>query len=123
MIACYLPTVAPVIIVPPEDRIDVQGTAAVFICNATARPRPNITWWRDDMNGDPIQVTQETDKIVIESEPIGEERERTSRLMILDVQPSDAGVYRCQADNEAGTVEVTATLTVYGKSNISPFIY
>ena len=74
------------------------------------------------MDGDPIQVTQETDKIVIESEPIGEERERTSRLMILDVQPSDAGVYRCQADNEAGTVEVTATLTVYGKSNIGSFI-
>ena len=102
-----------------EDRTEIQGDSALFTCNATARPRPNITWWRADSDGSIDQVTNEINKIVIESEPFGVERERMSTLMILDVQPSDAGMYLCRAENQAGRVEENATLTVHGKlSNI-----
>ena len=91
----------------------------MFTCNATARPRPNITWWRNSPDGTVIQISSEMDKITIESEPFGLERDQTSTLTVLDVQPSDAGMYRCRADNEAGRAEVTATLTVHGKQWLS----
>ena len=87
----------------------------MFTCNATSRPRPIITWWRYDENGSRVQLVNEMDKVVIESMPFGEERERTSSLTILDVQPSDVGTYQCQAENGVSTAEQNATLTVYGK--------
>ena len=87
----------------------------VFTCNATARPRPIITWWRANSSGDINQVTNEVNKTIIESEPFGEERGQISSLRILAVQPSDAGMYLGQAENQAGTAEATVTLTVHGK--------
>ena len=86
----------------------------MFTCNATGRPRPNITWWRYE-NGSRVQLVNEMDKVVIESMPFGEERGLTSSLTILDLQPSDAGTYQCQAENEVSTAEDNATLTVHGK--------
>ena len=100
---------APVITAAPRDRTDLQGDSAVFTCEATARPRPDITWWRDG-----AQVSEETDNIDIDSQEIGEERERRSSLTISEVQPSDAGMYTCRAENAAGSAEATATLTVHG---------
>ena len=91
----------------------------MFICNATARPRPIITWWRANSSGGIInQVLNDMNKNIIESEPYGEERGQLSTLTILVVQPSDAGMYLCQAENQAGTAEASASLTVHGKMYI-----
>ena len=110
--------VAPVITAAPENRTELRGTLATFVCNVTGRPRPEISWWRmdDSSGGDLSQVVEELDKILIESEPVGRERERAGSLTVLNVQPSDAGVYVCRAENEAGRVESQATLTVHGKN-------
>ena len=87
----------------------------MFICNATARPRPVITWWRANSSGGINQVLNDMNKTIIESEPFGEERGQLSTLTILVVQPSDAGMYLCQAENQAGRAEASASLTVHGK--------
>ena len=113
----FLPplSVAPVITAAPENVTEIQGDFAVFTCNATARPRPHITWWRVNVNGSLNIVNYEINKTIIESLPVGKEREVISSLTILDVQPSDAGIYLCRAENPAGVDEEIATLTVHGK--------
>ena len=54
-------------------------------------------------------------KTIIDSESFGEERGQISSLTISAVQPSDAGMYLCQAENQAGAAEANVTLTVHGK--------
>ena len=58
---------------------------------------------------------QDAGKIAIDSEAVGEERERVSGLTISNVQPSDAGVYVCRAENDAGTTDASAMLIVHGR--------
>ena len=58
---------------------------------------------------------EDAGKIAIDSEAVGEERERVSGLTISNIQPSDAGVYVCRAENDAGTTDASATLTVHGR--------
>ena len=43
------------------------------------------------------------------------ERERSSNLSIIGIQPSYTGDYVCMAVNEAGTTAEQATLTVNGE--------
>ena len=97
----------------------------MFTCKATARPRPRTTWWRVNVNGRFDTVNYEINKTIIDSFPIGEEREVISSLTILDVQPSDADIYLCQAENRAGLATESATLIVHGKLqyNISTTIH
>ena len=113
----FLPplSVAPLNTAAPESVTAIQGDMAVFTCNATARPRPHITWWRVNVNGSLDIVNYEINKTIIESLPIGKERELISSLTILDVQPSDAGIYLCRAENRAGLASESAILTVHGK--------
>ena len=58
---------------------------------------------------------EDAGKIAIDSEAVGEERERVSGLTISNIQPSDAGVYVCRAENDAGTTDASATLIVHGR--------
>ena len=90
----------------------VQPQSATFLCNATARPRPQITWWRLGN-----QLIAQTNTIEISSDDFGE-REILSNLTIVMADPSDAGGYVCQATNAAGQDTATAELTVYGKSQM-----
>ena len=100
----------------PVDETLIQGDTVVFSCEATARPRPDVTWWRMARDGQRSLVTPLLDKILIETEAVGVEREQRSNLTIIDVQPSDADVYVCVAENEGGSDEENATLTVHGKT-------
>ena len=104
--------VAPTIFVPPENLTVVQPQSATFLCNATARPRPEITWWR--MGN---QLMAQTNTIEISSDSFGE-REIESNLTIIMADPSDTGGYICQATNVAGQDNATAELTVHGKSQL-----
>ena len=104
--------VAPTILEPPENLTVVQPQSATFLCNATARPRPQITWWRMGS-----QLMAQTNTIEISSDNFGE-RGIASILAIVMAGPSDAGGYVCQATNVAGQDNATAELTVHGKSQI-----
>ena len=81
---------------------------------ATARPRPNITWWRVESDGNLTQVVHDVNKYIISDTEI-ETRELNSRLSVRLTQPSDAGEYVCVAENEVSNTSATATLVVHGE--------
>ena len=91
----------------------VQFEEAVFTCNATARPRPTITWFRVAADGNRTEV----DPTTVKPSEIGE-RELSSELTISNAQPSDAGSYTCQADNVVSSVDESSVLMVHGKRSI-----
>ena len=91
----------------------MQFEEAVFTCNATARPRPTITWFRVETDGIPTDVSQLFQAVVASSE-IGE-REISSELSIRVALPSDAGDYMCQATSVVDSDEEVLNLAVHGK--------
>ena len=106
---CLPPSVAPVVLEPPENLTVVQPHSATFLCNATARPRPEITWWRMGS-----QLMEQPGVIEITTRTFGE-REIVSNLTIIMADPSDAGGYACNATNVVGEETAAAELTVHGK--------
>ena len=108
--------VAPMFLTPPEDLTVVAPEDATFFCEATARPGPNITWWRRVEGGDPVLMFRLDDGIdyTIVEGATGE-RIRNSTLTVNGTEPSDALDYICMASNMAGTVEATAELIVHGE--------
>ena len=112
---CYaisLCIVAPVFLSPPENLTVVAPEDATFFCEATARPGPNITWWRME-GGVPVRLNDGIDYTIVEGET--GERIRNSSLTVNGTEPSDAVEYFCIANNMAGMVEATAELTVHGE--------
>ena len=87
----------------------VQPQSATFLCNATARPRPEITWWRMGS-----QLMEQPGVIEISNTTFGE-RVIVSNLTIIMADPSDAGGYICMANNVVGQDTTAAELTVHGK--------
>ena len=106
--------VAPTILEPPENRTVVQPRSATFLCNATARPRPEITWWRMGS-----QLMEQPGVIEISTSTFGE-REIVSNLTIIMADPSDGGGYACNATNVVGQDTAAVELTVHGKSTWLP---
>ena len=112
-IAHHFP-VAPMVLIPPEDLTVVSPNNATFFCQATARPRPAMTWWRRE-DGGINQIMATMGEYIITNVEIGE-RVRNSTLVIVGSEPFDTGEYLCQAENEVSTDSTTANLTVYGKN-------
>ena len=90
-----------------------EPDSATFTCNATARPRPTITWYTDDGSGNrTLLVDGSNDVMIMEQEP--GDRELISSFTIFPTAPSDATDYVCVAENVVDTDEMTSNLTVYG---------
>ena len=87
--------------------------SATFTCNATARPRPTITWYTDDGSGNRILLVDGSNDVTI-MEKENRDRELISILAITTTAPSDATDYVCVAENVVNTDEMTSNLTVYG---------
>ena len=102
--------VAPTILEPPVNLTVVQPHSATFVCNATARPRPEITWWRMGS-----QLMEQPGVIEISDSTFGE-REIVSNLTIIMADPSDAGGYICMATNVVGQNTIVAQLYVHGEN-------
>ena len=109
ILQCLFPPVTPTILESPVNRTVVQPQSATFLCNATARPRAEITWWRMGS-----QLMERPGVIEIITSTFGE-REIVSNLTIIMADPSDAGGYACNATNAAGQDTTAAELTVHGK--------
>ena len=73
---------------PADQRLLLDGRAT-FCCIVTGQPQPRIRWLK---NGDEIPS------------------EISPNLIILDVQPSDRGVYSCSATNSEGSIQSRGAL-------------
>lgn len=72
-----------------------------FHCRVGGEPFPRVLWRRDDGRL-----------------PVGRARVLEDRsLRIEHVQPTDGGVYVCEAENDVGSVSVKASLTVHGNNS------
>ena len=109
-------TVAPVIeLLLPEQQTIISPNNAFYNCQATARPRPSITWYMVDSDGNRTALMN-TIKYTISVLAIipGSERQATSNLRINNTDPSDTTFYVCEATNVVSAVEGNVSLTVHG---------
>ena len=95
----------------PFEQTVTESNIAEFVCNATARPRPTITWYTDDGMSRALLVNNVNATIM---EQKTGDRELTSTLTISPTAPSDATDYVCVAENVVNTDEMISNLTVYG---------
>ena len=114
----FLCLVAPVITMGPEDVDILEGASAEFVCVATGRPRPTITWYQtvDDSNMR-VCVNLSNVRVTVSEVEMGE-RGSISTLTLSNTLPSNAATYVCVAENVVTTDEDNATLTVNGNHNI-----
>ena len=106
--------VAPDITLDPDDVETVEGMSVTFLCAATGRPRPTITWYTYDDSSTLEAVDLSNSRITLTEEEM-RDREGMSNLTLRSVLPSDAADYICHADNHnIGSTRSNATLTVNG---------
>ena len=102
-ICCFAIALVPsMIIQTPRDLNITQGLSGTFHCKARGHPAPRIAW-ASGRNGDLPMPSDDRYKIL----PGGS-------LMIVRVNMSDAGLYRCIASNPAGSSTAAARLRVQG---------
>lgn len=84
----------------PESRTNYLGSTTWFTAQADGSPTPSLQWQKNGVNlADDARISGST----------------TATLTIHNVQPDDAGQYRCVAANAAGAAtSAVATLTVTG---------
>ena len=80
------------IITEPASQSVLEGNEVTLFCNATGNPQPNITWTKQENNS----VLSTTDT-----------------LTLPNLRKGDNGaVYKCKVQNNLGSDESTATITV-----------
>ncbi len=70
-------------------------------------------WWRVEEDGNMTCVMNDGAAHDIDEEVEGE-RVRTSTLVVMETEPSDALTYICVAENIAGIAQAMVQLTVHG---------
>ncbi|XP_029008126.1 protein sidekick-1-like isoform X2 [Betta splendens] len=101
-------SVAPTFTSPPSDRTVTDGNTALFSCQTSGAPKPAITWRKGllVLASGSVQVPRFT-------------LLQTGGLQIQPVSFQDSGEYTCIASNSEGTINTTATLTVWSRTVIS----
>ncbi|KAK2817285.1 hypothetical protein Q5P01_025476 [Channa striata] len=101
-------SVAPTFTLPPSDQTVTDGNTAVFTCETSGAPKPAITWRKglQVLASGSVQVPRFT---LLQS----------GGLQIQPVSFQDSGQYTCIASNSEGTINSTATLTVWSRTVIS----
>ena len=99
--------VAPEIFQSPRDTTELEGQTAVFNCVVGGYPTPDVAWEKDGVE---LNVAAHARLSVSFNNG-------NHQLIISNVQQSDAGQYRCVANNSLDTAtSFSATLTVHCKS-------
>ncbi|XP_075221688.1 proteoglycan-like sulfated glycoprotein papilin isoform X2 [Lycorma delicatula] len=94
-----------VFVVPVKTNISLdQSTYAVgsdisIPCDVDGYPVPHVTWYKD---GKPIEISEKVH--ITES----------SRLMIIQANSSDSGMYRCHASNAYSSADSSVSISVEG---------
>jgi len=91
---------APVFEMPLSDITASDGERAVFQCKVAGTPKPEVTWYIDN-----VEIKPTKDFTVTYEHGV-------CTLIIADVLPEDEGEYSVKAVNDAGTCVTTAYLTV-----------
>ncbi|XP_037546465.1 protein sidekick-1 [Nematolebias whitei] len=101
-------SVAPLFSSPPSDQTVIDGDTALFTCQNSGGPKPAITWRKGAqvIASGSVQVPRFT---LLQS----------GGLQIQPVSFQDSGEFTCIAFNSEGTINATATLTVWSRSVIS----
>ena len=93
------------------DHVTNETNRAVFTCQATGEPAPNISWY---FNGVMINVS-DTNKYIIMSTSLNTTTTIENTLTVYNVTSSDVGTYTCNATNIIGNDRSFGILTVNGK--------
>lgn len=98
-------TVKPFLVRPPEDIVALVGSTVEFPCGVGGDPLPDVLWRRNSPGG---------------TMPLGRVRVLEDRTLRLErITLSDQGRYTCEADNPAGALTASATLTVHAVPTFS----
>lgn len=89
-------TQLPEIVEDPVNQSAVAGSNVTLNCNASGRPKPTITWIKDN---DLYAVQSNSRAQVI---PVLDDKSSHSQLLITGVKSGDYGKYQCVAKNSAG---------------------
>ena len=92
----------PEFILKLRDRSAVEGSSVRLACRAMGTPEPGFQWYKGDK---PISAEGRFD---ISQSVSG------FTLVIKDCQVEDAGEYKCEATNKAGSVSTSCKITVTG---------
>ena len=99
--------VSPTITQSPADVTIIEGNNTVFVCQASALPRPAVIWdYYDPVSNSTSRVMDGADYDIMEA--VDGNRVLTSTLTVLSTDVSDFGEYRCTAINVVGVVSTTA---------------
>ena len=111
--------VSPTITQSPVDITIIEGNNAVFVCQASALPRPTVNWdYYNPVSNSTSRVMNGVDYEIMEA--MDGERVLTSTLTVLSTDVSDFGEYMCTAINVVGMVSnATASLSVHSELRIS----
>ncbi|XP_028680159.1 leucine-rich repeats and immunoglobulin-like domains protein 1 [Erpetoichthys calabaricus] len=93
--------VLPSFVKTPRDITIRTGTTARLECAAEGHPTPQIAWQKD--GGTDFPAARERRMHVMPDDDV---------FFIMDVKIEDMGVYSCTAQNTAGNISASATLTV-----------
>ncbi len=109
--------VSPTITQSPVDVTVIKGNNAVFVCQASALPRPAVNWdYYDPVSNSTFRVMNGADYEIMEA--MDGDRVLTSTLTVLSTDASDFGEYRCTTINVVGVVSATASLSVHSELRI-----
>lgn len=95
-----------------EDVTAAVGKEAKFDVRVSGSPKPDVDWVRND------EIIEDVGRYLLVDE---EEGEGHFSLVIDDIQPEDAGLYKCIIVNETGKVETSAKLVVEDDSSAPKF--
>uniref|UniRef100_A0A158QRI1 Ig-like domain-containing protein n=1 Tax=Haemonchus placei TaxID=6290 RepID=A0A158QRI1_HAEPC len=87
----------------PDDMSLLVGQNAKIMCAATGIPPPVIKWSKDGGASFPAALQH---RLFV--------RPNDDHLYVVNVTTEDQGVYTCHAVNEAGAIQASATLRIFG---------
>ncbi|VDM81372.1 unnamed protein product [Strongylus vulgaris] len=90
----------------PDDMSLLVGQNARIMCAATGIPTPVIKWSKDGGAAFPAALQH---RLFV--------RPNDDHLYVVNVTTEDQGVYTCHAVNDAGSIQASATLRIFGKKH------